>query len=482
MTTILDKLRRGSAASDSASPTPSDERGNMKLTQEDKKARKREQDRQCQRRKRAKDRENVRRLEARLKGLQNSNDSKVVLDMILKQERSQAKIDRQIARLKQLRKVVEAGLEELAEDGTASVDDQEHGDTQIDEQGRPQSQPRSHPQTLPERQQEHVPKTTLPDHLFAPEKTLPNREVHASFSDSTIDMPVPCYNTTAPVFHEIPTSIAFETPPFITDASGSGGLQDPISPPETVTPASYSSPWVIAGQVVEDACTRVRHLHSPQAETADSIDQHVILTVVLNGWDCAQATMLLDPSWTCLRQVDEAVTGIWNKVERLVALYLIRRVMKAHAKGPEAVAQMTPTFIRPRPSQLHIPHRPDIDQIPWPGMRERLVFDSNKYYSSEAFHRMFTHSFCFVWPFSLYDTFVAGKRSQLMQFSSELLRRFNNLNYWVMDGALLKHFPEFAGDVPAYNTIPPSIQVTLPGGQYFHFGDEGNEYANNSSV
>ena len=39
--------------------------------------------------------------------------------------------------------------------------------------------------------------------------------------------------------------------------------------------------------------------------------------------------------------------------------------MKATAQGPEAVAKLTPAFLRPRPSQLNIPHRADIDYYPW---------------------------------------------------------------------------------------------------------------------
>lgn len=52
------------------------------------------------------------------------------------------------------------------------------------------------------------------------------------------------------------------------------------------------------------------------------------------------------------------------------------------------------------------------------------------------------------------------------------MRRLNNINYWTVDSAFLTEFPEFTGDVPTYNSIPPCINEKASGGQTFHFPDE----------
>lgn len=55
-----------------------------------------------------------------------------------------------------------------------------------------------------------------------------------------------------------------------------------------------------------------------------------------------------------------------------------------------------------------------------------------------------------------------------------MTRRFHNLNYWSIDTAFLTEYPEFVGDIPVYNSIPPKVEERDISNQYFFFQDEEN--------
>lgn len=107
-----------------------------------------------------------------------------------------------------------------------------------------------------------------------------------------------------------------------------------------------------------------------------------------------------------------------------------------------------------------------------PGVRERLVFGQDRYYSEEKFLRLFSSSTMFLWPFSMADTFFDNKQTGLYQFSPELTMRFHNINCWSIDTAFITEYPEFAGDIPTYNSIPPHIDDKMSDGKNFYFQNE----------
>ena len=107
-----------------------------------------------------------------------------------------------------------------------------------------------------------------------------------------------------------------------------------------------------------------------------------------------------------------------------------------------------------------------------PGFRERLVFHCNNYYSQEVFFQDFHDSTCFLWPYNFADTFFQSKETHLLQFSPELLKRFNNNNCWTVDSGFLVRYPEFVGDLPTYNSIPARIEDKGSDEQNFYLQDE----------
>lgn len=275
--------------------------------QEERRARKREQDRLCQRRKREKDRENLRRLEARLNGLQKADDSKTVLDLILRHEQDQAKIDRQVERLRQLQSVLKAGLSDLAKDATGAS-----SSNSKDDDSTPESEDR-------------------------PDGEVPRLMGSVNGSMGAIEGVTGAGNPQSNGGYSMTGNPVYSGQMY-TDYSGTSALPaDTIAgivpafarPDISVAPDAPSAPWMFAGNMIENACKRAKSVPGANVSTAESIDQHIILTVALHGWD--QALPFIEPNhalWTCLRQVDEVVLSTWNIVARMSSLWSMWKLMK----------------------------------------------------------------------------------------------------------------------------------------------------------
>lgn len=300
----------------------------------------------CQRRKREKDRENLRRLEARLTGLQNADESKTVLDLILRHEQDQAKMDRQVECLRQLQSVLQTGLSELARDSPPLTDFKE---TDLQSQLQDTSESGKDASCV-------VPGIGQTPEMPSLVNGSSAAQPYCTFFEMMSPPATNLFGHTA-VLGSLPTRVP---PQPITSMAGSLGYDHANTTRHVEAPA----PWILAGNMVKDACTRVQRCQS--VSTADADDQHIILTACLYGWDHASAVMHTNQSlWACLRQIDEAIVGGWNKVERITALWGMWAVMLAKSQGPLMMANIQPAFLRPRPSQFHIPHRLDIDYFVW---------------------------------------------------------------------------------------------------------------------
>ncbi|THZ91623.1 hypothetical protein D6C82_09884 [Aureobasidium pullulans] len=398
-----------------------------------KKARKREQDRLCQRRKREKDRENLRRLEARLNGLQNPDEPKVVLDLILRHEQDQERLNRQADRLRQIESLIRTSLTDIGTEASSSTPNDSVVDAKPDvkETMQPVASVSSAASSMP---------------MYT---TVQSAPVSTAAATSMI-MPM---NNPAMLASQYPMTIPVSMPQ-TQPIMQTGAV--PSSPPKndrisTITDAMSAVPGTAA------------------AYTDESFDQHIIIMVLIHGWDAVQAYMPLDPLWMLLRQIDGSACSQWRKVDRMVGMLSFRRMMKGMAMGPQAMATIEPKFMRPRPSQLHVPHIPNGDYFPWPGVRERFVFEGPKY-DDDTFLALFNSSTRFMWNSDFSTAFVQNDK-QLFQFSDELIKRFYNLSCWRIDAAFIAAYPEFAGDIPTYNSVPKKIDDKPYEGE-FYFGSE----------
>ncbi|KAG9525584.1 hypothetical protein KCV07_g1116, partial [Aureobasidium melanogenum] len=403
-----------------------------------KKARKREQDRLCQRRKREKDRENLRRLEARLNGLQNPDEPKVVLDLILRHEQDQERLNRQAERLRQIESLIRTSLSDIGNEATSSSTPNDSVvDAKLDAKSATSLPPAPIPTT--------VPTTEVPMYTTVQTAPMPTA--------TTTSMVMPINN---------PALLASQYPMTI-----------PLSmPPQQSQPVMSSTPPEHQQQIstITDAMSAVPG--TAAAYTDEAFDQHIIVMVMIHGWDAVAAYMQLDPLWNLLRQIDGSACSQWRKADRMVGMLSFRRMMKGMAMGPQAMANIEPKFMRPRPSQIHVPHIPNGDYFPWPGVRERFVFEGHKY-GNDTFLALFNSSTRFMWNSDFSTTFVQNDK-QLFQFSDELIKRFNNLSCWRIDASFIAAYPEFAGDIPTYNSVPKKIDDKSYDGEYY-FGSDTND-------
>ena len=311
--------------------TPSRDSESTQDDLEIKKARKREQDRLCQRRKREKDRENLRRLEARLNGLQNPDEPKVVLDLILRHEKDQERLTRQADRLRQIESLIQSSLQDMGDEASASGSAGMAADSKIGIKEAVYTA------------------TSNPSPNPSPTTYAPVQ--------GTSSLPTP----TAPGYvMSVNSSImmaASQYPPMPQ-------LSQTIMPADTL-PTPAASPDSLHMNKISEAMSQVPNFTPGAIYTDDAFDQHIIIMVLTHGWDAVVTYIQLDPLWTLLRQIDGSSCAHWNKIDRMVGMLSFRRLMKAFAMGPQSMNQLEPKFLRPRPSQLHVPHLPNGDYFPW---------------------------------------------------------------------------------------------------------------------
>lgn len=80
-----------------------------------------------------------------------------------------------------------------------------------------------------------------------------------------------------------------------------------------------------------------------------------------------------------------------------------------------------------------------------------------------------------MWNSDFSATFCQNDK-QLFQFSDELIKRFNNLSCWRIDASFIAAYPEFAGDIPTYNSVPKKIDDKSYDGEYY-FGSDNSDGA-----
>jgi hypothetical protein len=324
--------QRSSVSSSSETPTQQDDAELLK------KARKREQDRLCQRRKREKDRDNVRRLEARLRGLENPDEPKVVLDLIMRHEQDQERLNRQAERLRQIESLIRTSLSDIeieAAAATSSSSTATPNDSVID--AKSDVKETSRPMTS-------VPMTDMNLPVYTTVQSAPVPTVTAP------PMSMPTNNPTM-----LPCQYPMNGSTFQTQASMPGMQTGTVPPPANTNRIS----------TIIDAMSQVPSFSPVATFTDEAYDQHIIIMVLIHGWDVVAANMPLDPLWLLLRQIDGGSCSQWRKVDRMAGMLCFRRMMRATAMGPQAMASIEPKFLRARPSQLHVPHLPNGDYFPW---------------------------------------------------------------------------------------------------------------------
>ncbi|KAL4912640.1 hypothetical protein BDW62DRAFT_13169 [Aspergillus aurantiobrunneus] len=191
-------------------------------------------------------------------------------------------------------------------------------------------------------------------------------------------------------------------------------------------------------------------------------DADIAIRAVVHGWDAVSHLYPLDPVWTMLRTADEAVWRSCGAVERLSILRVVSLMLRYLSDPSEPNLGHLPRFMRQRPSQHRIIHKPLIDFVVWPALRERLILFPHQH-CSEKFWSMFWTCFRFTWPYRLQDCFHQQGQTGLYRFSDAFSKSFYDLQNWCMTADFFREFPDLEADVNMVPTVAESTAVTVGG-------------------
>ena len=236
------------------------------------------------------------------------------MDLILRHEEDQAKIDRQVDRLRQLQSLLAAGLHDLGKDASALTDDKQSVLLEIKDASDDSPDMREILDSVPYGAQHFVQLQSSVKPTLA----------------TTTETPLLFDATSVPIASYNPSYAFDETSGSFMAGSGTDLTVPPYGRPRATTGplvADVNTPWLAAANLVETACKAAQHVKS--ATTTDAVDQHIILSICLSGWECASTAFnMTNPLWTCLRQCDDATLIAWPRLERMLALYMMWRVLK----------------------------------------------------------------------------------------------------------------------------------------------------------
>ncbi|KAK5085896.1 hypothetical protein LTR05_005185 [Lithohypha guttulata] len=186
-------------------------------------------------------------------------------------------------------------------------------------------------------------------------------------------------------------------------------------------------------------------------------DESVLARAILLGWESI-GTAIQHPIMFALQCVDQRVFGKWtSRPQRLALMYICGCAMRWRANPSDENRSKVPPWFLPRPAQLRIEHPLVIDFLVWPGLRERLVFEYEKYQVSGEFSFCFVEYFHFNWPYPDEQVAQYDPESGLICGLSRLYHDFMfDLKNWTMLPGFFESFPEMRADIDMW-VEPPVV-------------------------
>lgn len=187
-------------------------------------------------------------------------------------------------------------------------------------------------------------------------------------------------------------------------------------------------------------------------------DESVLARAVLFGWESIGG-IVNTPIMFALRSVDQRVFGgKWtSRPQRLAVLYACACLMRWKANPTEENKASVPTWFLPRPAQEKIQHPLVIDFLIWPGLRERLVFEYEKYNTADGdFSYCFVEYFHFDWPYADEATCLSDQNGLICGLSKLFKETVHDLKNFTMLPAFFDRFPEMKADIGMW-LEPPNI-------------------------
>ena len=184
--------------------------------------------------------------------------------------------------------------------------------------------------------------------------------------------------------------------------------------------------------------------------TNQTLDLHVPFKAAIWGWDSI-GPEVNHPVWSALRRVDQKVFGTWTSVAQRIALMYVCQTLLQYRENPTREnLQRVPVWFRPRPAQEKIQHPAVVDFLIWPGLRDRLVFEHEKYNTTGDFSAAFVNNFNFYWPYTEREIFSFNEAMNTYEVSKVFLEYAYDFKNWTMRSEFFKKFPEMQHDIPEF--------------------------------
>ncbi|ETN41768.1 uncharacterized protein HMPREF1541_03705 [Cyphellophora europaea CBS 101466] len=182
-----------------------------------------------------------------------------------------------------------------------------------------------------------------------------------------------------------------------------------------------------------------------------TLDLHVPFRAGLWGWDSIPEHELNHPVWSALRAVDQKVFGTWtNKAARIAVMYACQTLLQYREVPSKENLDRVPKYLLARPSQQRIQHPAVIDYLVWPGLRDRLVFEHDKYTRTGAFSAAFVKYSHFDWPYSEREIYALNANTGQWEVSKLFLDHVYDYSKWTMKPEFFQLFPEMIHDMNIY--------------------------------
>jgi len=126
--------------------------------------------------------------------------------------------------------------------------------------------------------------------------------------------------------------------------------------------------------------------------------------------------------------------------EQIAVLYVMFLVMRWQISPSQENYDRLPEWVTPRASQLFNPHPAWIDHLPWPRMRDKMVY----MYPNIPFDTWFipyTTTLSLNWPYEPTDTLISLPDSEELSINPVFERHVRDLNNWSLGPAFAKAFP-----------------------------------------
>ena len=281
--------------------------------------------------------------------------------------------------------------------------------------------------------------------------SIPTPVYDLSLPENTLQSPWVQVGGTTPSM-PTPPPLSFQLPP------ADGG--------PTLTIASDFEKWHVSNGAFIDAMDAVKK----NMATNQTLDLHVPFRAGLWGWGSIPTHELAHPVWSALRAVDQKVFGTWatKPAQRIAVMYACQTMLQYREAPTKENLDRVPKYLLPRPSQQRIQHPAVIDYLVWPGLRDRLVFEHEKYTRTGDFSAAFVKYAHFNWPYSEREIFAVNPNTGQWEVSKLFLDHVYDFKNWTMQPEFFRVFPEMVHDIPAYGG-----QVQTAVGPYQTWGATG---------